>query len=105
MIKKNIQLSNNNNLNNYKNIDFITSKYHNTNTDTDINYIPSNNNNINDATGIYSVFHLIISIIAIYLSFRCNTNINYGSILIAVFCPYIYIIYSIIINNGICELA
>ena len=55
-----------------------------------------------DATGIYSIFHTMLSIIAIYLSVRCNSKINYTSIIIAILCPYLYIIYSIIMHNGIC---
>jgi hypothetical protein len=54
------------------------------------------------ATSIYSIFHTMLSIIAIYLSVRCNPKINYTSIVIAIFCPYLYIIYSIIMHNGIC---
>ena len=55
-----------------------------------------------DAASIYSIFHSILSIIAIYLSVRCNQKINYTSIVIAIFFPYLYIIYSIIMHNGIC---
>ena len=55
-----------------------------------------------DAASIYSIFHSILSIIAIYLSVRCNQKINYTSIIIAIFFPYLYIIYSIIMHNGIC---
>jgi len=52
---------------------------------------------------IYSVFHVMMSIAAIYLSIRCNKGINTPSLITAFFFPYIYIIYSIITNQGICE--
>ena len=58
--------------------------------------------NNSDATSIYGIFHSILSIIAIYLSVRCNQKINYTSIVIAIFFPYLYIIYSIIVHNGLC---
>jgi len=59
----------------------------------------------NDTNGkyIYSVFHIMMSISAIYLSMRCNKGNNWGAIIFAFFFPYIYIIYSIISNQGICE--
>jgi hypothetical protein len=58
----------------------------------------------NQTTGryIYSVFHSLLTISAIYLSVRCN-GYKVSSILIAFFCPYFYIIYSIIQYNGLCE--
>jgi hypothetical protein len=50
---------------------------------------------------IYYVFHTIISLIAIYLSFRCNGTFEIGPFLLAVFFPYIYIIY-ILATRGTC---
>jgi len=50
---------------------------------------------------IYSVFHTIMSITAIYLSFRCNKGFDIGSFMLALCCPYIYIIY-IFATNGTC---
>ena len=52
---------------------------------------------------VYSVFHLIMSLVAIYLSFRCNNGFHFGSFLIAFCCPYIYIIY-ILATKGTCGL-
>jgi len=52
---------------------------------------------------IYSVFHLIMSLIAIYLSFKCNDGFNFGSFLVAFCCPYIYIIY-VLATKGTCGL-
>jgi hypothetical protein len=57
-----------------------------------------------DIKSIYAIFHTFISILAIYLSLRCNPKINYTSILIALFLPYPYVIYSVIMHNGICKL-
>lgn len=50
---------------------------------------------------VYSVFHSIMSLVAIYLSFRCNKNFDISSFLIALCCPYIYIIY-ILATRGTC---
>ena len=50
---------------------------------------------------IYSVFHLIMSLVAIYLSFKCNKGFDMGSFVVAFCCPYIYIIY-ILATQGTC---
>ncbi len=50
---------------------------------------------------IYSVFHLIMSLVAIYLSFKCNKGFDMGSFFVAFCCPYIYIIY-ILATKGTC---
>jgi len=50
---------------------------------------------------IYSVFHLIMSLVAIYLSFKCNKGFDMGSFIVAFCCPYIYIIY-ILATKGTC---
>jgi len=60
--------------------------------------------NKDDGKSIFAVFHMFISILAVYLVLRCNSKINYISIIIALFLLYPYIIYSIIIYNGICKI-
>ncbi len=50
---------------------------------------------------MYSVFHTIMSLVAIYLSFRCNKGFDTGSFLMACCCPYIYVIY-ILATKGTC---
>ncbi len=50
---------------------------------------------------IYSVFHSIMSIVAIYLSFRCNKGFDTMSFVLALCCPYIYIIY-VLATKGTC---
>lgn len=50
---------------------------------------------------IYTVFHTVLSIIAIYLSFRCNKGFDLMSFLIACCCPYLYIIFTIA-TKGTC---
>ena len=62
-----------------------------------------NNQNISYDSSIYCVFHMCMSIIAIYLSVRCNKGIDYGSLFAACVFPYFYIIYSIFTYNGICR--
>ncbi len=44
---------------------------------------------------IYTVFHSIMSFIAIYLSYRCNKGFDLNSFLVACCCPYLYIIYTL----------
>ena len=51
---------------------------------------------------IYSIFHILLTITSIYLSVRCN-GYNFIDLLFAFMCPYLYIIYSIIQYNGICN--
>ena len=50
---------------------------------------------------IYSTFHSIMSIVAIYLSFKCNKGFDLGSFMLACCCPYIYIIYTLA-TKGTC---
>jgi hypothetical protein len=50
---------------------------------------------------IFSVFHSIMSLVAIYLSFRCNNGFEIGPFFVACCCPYIYIIY-ILATRGTC---
>lgn len=52
---------------------------------------------------IYSIFHVIMSLVAIYLAFKCNNGFDMGSFIIAFCCPYIYIIY-ILATKGTCGL-
>lgn len=57
--------------------------------------------NKSSSTTMYMVTHLITSFFAIYLSWKCNNgNFNLYSFLLALFCPYLYIIYSLAINGG-----
>jgi hypothetical protein len=51
---------------------------------------------------IYSIFHLLLVFLAIYMSFRCNNNkFNLGSFLAACSCPQIYLVY-ILATQGTC---
>jgi hypothetical protein len=62
-----------------------------------------NNQNISYDNSIYCVFHMIMSIIAIYLSVRCNKDIDYPSLIIACIFPYFYIVYNIVTHKGLCN--
>jgi hypothetical protein len=55
-------------------------------------------------SSIYSIFHLILSLFAFYLSVKCNNGINYGSLLAALLCPHFYIIYVFATSNDFCGL-
>ena len=50
---------------------------------------------------IYSVFHSVLALVAIYMAFRCNKKFDLGSFIVALCCPYIYIIY-ILATRGTC---
>ena len=57
----------------------------------------------NNTQSIYGVFHTLMSFVAIYLSFKCNNNsFNIASFIMALCCPYVYIIY-ILSTKGICS--
>jgi len=58
-------------------------------------------NQVSTGRYIYSVFHSIMALVAIYLSFRCNKGFSFGPFLLACSCPYIYIIY-ILATQGTC---
>jgi hypothetical protein len=49
---------------------------------------------------LYTVFHLIVSVFAIYLSFKCKKSFDLLSFLAALFFPYIYILYKFINTDG-----
>lgn len=50
---------------------------------------------------IYSIFHMIMSLVAIYLSWKCNNGFNWLSFIGALFFPYIYIIFTLA-TKGTC---
>jgi len=50
---------------------------------------------------LYSIFHVIIALFAIYLSWKCNQqHFNLGAFVIALFCPYLYIIWALATRGG-----
>ena len=55
----------------------------------------------NESTGkyVYSVFHTVMSIVAIFLSYRCNGCFQWIPFLVALCCPYAYIIYIIVFKS------
>ena len=60
---------------------------------------------VKDSTGkyIYIIFHIIMAFVAIFLSWKCNNGkFDLLSFLIALFFPYIYIIY-ILATRGTCD--
>jgi hypothetical protein len=87
----------------------INPTYVNTNYDDDDDkYLQDNTNvlvTVNDSTGkyIYIIFHIIMAFVAIFLSWKCNNGkFDLLSFLIALFFPYIYIIY-ILATRGTCD--
>ena len=52
---------------------------------------------------IYMVFHTLMAMFAIYLSWKCNSGqFDIVGFLIAIFCPYLYIIYTLA-TRGTCD--
>jgi len=49
---------------------------------------------------LYMVTHIIISFFAIYLSWKCNNGFDLLSFIIALFCPYLYIIWALATRGG-----
>ena len=49
---------------------------------------------------LYMVTHLIISFFAIFLSWRCNNGFNLFSFVVALLCPYLYIIWALATRGG-----
>ena len=56
----------------------------------------------NSSKSTYSVFHMIVSLFAIYLSFKCNNDFDLSSFLMACFFPYFYIIYKFVKSENFC---
>jgi hypothetical protein len=52
---------------------------------------------------VISLIHTLAAFYAIYLSFRCNNGFHLGSFVVAIFCPYIYIIYVFAVYNNMCR--
>ena len=50
----------------------------------------------------YALIHIFLEIFSIYLSFRCNGGIKWGSLFISIVFPHIYIAYSLATYNGLC---
>ena len=86
---------------------YVNSTLDKENKDDD-SYLEENTNvlvTVNDSTGkyIYIIFHIIMAFVAIFLSWKCNNGkFDLLSFLIALFFPYIYIIY-ILATRGTCD--
>jgi len=70
------------------------------------NNVKNNKDNIDETKSnkcyktIYMISHVIISFFAIYLSWRCHNGFNLLSFLVAIFCPYLYIIWALATRGG-----
>ena len=77
-------------------------KLENNTCHNDDDYEETKNKDLHQGRYIYGIFHMIMVIIAMYLSFKCNNKeYHVGSMLIAFFFPYVYIIY-ILATQGTC---
>jgi len=54
-------------------------------------------------TSMYSIFHLITGLFALYLSFKCNNGLA-PDLLFACCCPILYIIYRFATSPNFCGL-
>ena len=50
----------------------------------------------------YKIFHTILALFSIYLSFRCNGGFAWGSVILSILFPQIYILYSLAVHSGLC---
>lgn len=50
-------------------------------------------------SSLFAVIHAIISIFAIYLSFKCNNGFSFFPFLAALFLPYLYLLYVIAVQR------
>lgn len=46
-----------------------------------------------NASQAYGVFHTVCSVLAIYASIRCNRGFRLGPFMLAICCPFFYLIY------------
>ncbi len=52
-------------------------------------------------SAIYSIFHVLMAFLALYLSFKCNGNkFNLVGCIVALFLPYVYIAYALAVDGG-----
>ena len=49
---------------------------------------------------IYTIMHVIISLFAIYLSWKCNGGFSMISFICAVLCPHLYILWALATRGG-----
>ena len=63
-----------------------------------------NPNESNPFKSIYTIFHFILTLFAIYLSFKCNKGFDFFGFITAIFFPYIYIIYKYATSENFCDI-
>ena len=73
------------------------------------NYVPPYNANVssckkNNNYSFVSMLYFVVMIFALYLSFICNNGFDLGSFVMALFFPYIYIIYKLATSKNFCDL-
>jgi len=52
-------------------------------------------------SSLYMIFHTIIALFALFLSWKCNQDkFNLGAFIIALLCPYLYIIWALAAHGG-----
>jgi uncharacterized membrane protein (DUF485 family) len=55
----------------------------------------------NSGMYMYVIFHTIMTFISVYLAYRCNNGFEWGTFIVSLFFPYIYIIYTLS-SRGTC---
>jgi isoprenylcysteine carboxyl methyltransferase (ICMT) family protein YpbQ len=50
----------------------------------------------------YGIVHLILMIFALVLAFKCNKGFDFLSVMVAIFFPFIYLIYYAVRHNDVC---
>lgn len=50
----------------------------------------------------YGIIHFIAFLFAIYLAFKCNPQVDFVSVLAAICCPWIYILWILLSRGNFC---
>jgi hypothetical protein len=59
-------------------------------------------NTVSPTYHIAYIFQLITALFALYLSFKCNRGIDIGSLIVAICCPVLYIVYKYATSPNFC---
>ena len=61
------------------------------------------NKDCNKYAPMYTVFHVITMLFALYLCFKCNNGFDSLEFFFALFCPVLYIIYKAAVAPNFCN--
>ena len=65
--------------------------------------MPDNDQKQKQLMQLYGLVHTLAFLFAVYLSFKCEKSFNFGSLLAACCCPYIYIVFIMATRKQFCS--